>query len=94
MITARVHNKRDMVLLNSRARKELKKILSYSKEENESFERLSDINVLLNSKGQLKNLSRGQIRTLKRRGLIARRTRGFDKYTDKGLQLLKELKLI
>ena len=70
------------------------KILSYSKEEIESFERLSDINVLLNSKGQLKNLSRGQIRTLKRRGLIARRTRGFDRYTDEGKKLLKELKLI
>ncbi len=70
------------------------KILSYSKEEIENFERLSDINVLLNSKGQLKNLSRGQIRTLKRRGLIARRTRGFDSYTDEGKKLLKELKLI
>ena len=70
------------------------KILSYSKEELESFERLSDINVLLNSKGQLKNLSRGQIRTLKRRGLIVRRTRGFDSYTDEGKKLLKELNLI
>ena len=72
----------------------MKKILSYSKEEIESFERLSDINVLLNSKGQLKNLSRGQIRTLKRRGLIVRRKQGLDSYTDEGLQLLKELKLI
>jgi Mn-dependent DtxR family transcriptional regulator len=72
----------------------LKKIYIYSEEEQESFEHLSDINILVNSKGVLENLSRGQIRTLKRRGLVARRTRGFVKYTDKGLRLLKELKLI
>jgi hypothetical protein len=72
----------------------LKKIYRYSEEEKESFERLSDINILLDSKGQLKNLSRGQIRTLKRRGLITRRIQGFDKYTDNGLKLLKKLKLI
>jgi hypothetical protein len=73
-----------------------KKIYSYSEEEKESFEHLSDINILLDSKGKLKNLSRGQIRTLKRRGLAVYRGRaqGFDKYTDEGLKLLKELKLI
>lgn len=76
------------------AHEELKKIYRYSEEEKESFERLSDINILLDSKGQLKNLSRGQIRTLKRRGLVTRRIRGFDIYTDNGLKLLKELKLI
>ena len=84
-----------LVCARACAHKELKKkILSYSEEEKESFEHLSDINILLDCKGQLKNLSRGQIRTLKRRGLIVRRKQGLDIYTDEGLQLLKELKLI
>jgi hypothetical protein len=70
---------------------------NYSEEENESFEHLSDLNLLMESKGKFRNMSRGQIRTLKRRGLVENtKLHGysFNRYTDKGMKLLKKLNLI
>ena len=55
--------------------------------EQEVFEELSDRNLLLGCRGRIKNLTRGQIKTLKRRGIIK-----SCKLTQKGLQMWEELK--
>lgn len=60
--------------------------------EQEALEEMSDRNILRECGGNLKKLTSGQIKALRRRGIVKPKWGYMQGLTDKGLRMLAELK--